>query len=320
MSKKIAISDCDHINFAEEQAVCNEHGVELCVFQCKSADEIVEKLFDFEAIGVQYCCFTEEVMEKLPKLKCLVRYGVGVDTIDIKAASRLGISVCNVPDYGTQEVAAHAFTLMMALTRKLEKMNRLVHGGIWKYEDSIPLYRYREMTVGVVGIGRIGRAFANMVHALGCKVIAYDPAFAAGSTLDSVPFVELVSFEDLLRSSDVISLHSPLETSRSAISEKELKMMKPSAYLVNVTRGGVVDEQALATALKEHWIAGAACDTFVHEPLSKEDPLLQIPEFLATPHMAWYSEQAASDLKRKLAEELVRSVSHEPLQYCLNRK
>lgn len=156
-------------------------------------EDLVSQLQDFPAIGVQYGRFTRDVLSKLPNLRHLVRYGVGVDNIDIQAATELGITVSNVPDYGTQEVAAHAFALMMSLTRKLDHMNRLVHQGVWKYEASIPLYRYRDLTVGIVGIGRIGRAFANIVQSLGCRVIAYDPAFPAGSKLDSVPFVELVS-------------------------------------------------------------------------------------------------------------------------------
>ncbi len=317
---KIAISDCDHVDFNEELAVCRETAVELCTFQCKSEDELITQLQEFQAIGVQYAPFTRRVLSQLPNLTCLVRYGVGVDNIDVQAAADYGVSVSNIPDYGTQEVASHAFALMMALTRKLDKMNRLVHAGVWRYEEAIPLFRYRELTVGVVGIGRIGRAFAQMVRGLGCRVIAYDPAFPVGSTLGSVPFVELVALDELLKSSDVISLHSPLETSRSAISAAELRLMKPTAYLINVTRGGVVDENALEQALEEKWIAGAACDVFVTEPLPREHPLLRFENFLATPHMAWYSEQASHELCRKLAEELVRGLKGEPPRYCLNRR
>jgi D-3-phosphoglycerate dehydrogenase len=316
---KIAISDCDHVNLDAESEVCRKAHVELVSFQLKTREDMTEALRPFKAVGVQYCRFTRELMSALPNLKCLVRYGVGVDNIDIKAASELGIAVCNVPDYGTQEVAAHALALMMALTRKLVRMDRLTKQGVWNYEKAIPLFRYSEMTVGVVGVGRIGRTFASLVQPLGCRVIACDPAFPAGGRMaEPFSFIELVSKEELLRSADVISLHSPLETSRGAVGESELRGMKPTAYLMNVTRGGVVDEDALVKALAEGWIAGAACDVFTAEPAPADHPLFAFENFIATPHMAWYSEQASRDLCVKLAEELVRAVKGEKLRYCLN--
>lgn len=222
--------------------------------------------------------------------------------------------MCNVPDYGVQEVALQAFTMVLALHRKLVAMNESTKSGQWAYEKSIPIQRFSEVTVGVVGIGRIGKAFARMLVPLGCRIIAWDPAYVG----QEIPaHIQLVPLQQLIAEADIISIHTPLETTRNLITEKELKEMKPTAYLVNVSRGGIVDEAALEQALKNGWIAGAAADVFSKEPPG-DQPLFQYPNFLCSPHMAWYSEQAFSDLKRKLAEELVRAANGGALQYALN--
>ncbi|MEH7235306.1 C-terminal binding protein [Bacillus sp. JJ1562] len=313
--RKIMITDCDHDNFDAEKAVFSNQGYSFELLQCKTEDDVINQCQGAVAFINQYAPITEKVFASLPDLKFVVRYGVGVDNIDLKAATTYGVQVCNVPDYGTNEVADHALALMLALTRKIPFMNQLVKSGTWDYSKSVPVFRHGVQTVGIIGLGRIGTAFAQKVHALGCRVIVNDI-----SKKEIYPdFVEFVSLEELLKQSDVVSIHCGLDTSRNLISEKELQLMKPTAYLVNVSRGGIIDEDALDLALEEKWIAGAAIDVAKTEPMSAEAKLMRHDNFLITPHMAWYSEEAAVELKRKVAEETVRFLNGEQVHYPVNQ-
>lgn len=324
--KTLVIADCDHASFDEERAVCLKYGVKLQKLSLKTEEEAARELKDCEVIGVQYLRMTEELLSKLPRLRCIVRYGVGVDNIDLAAAAARNIAVCNIPDYGVQEVASHAFAMMMALTRKLKRMDIAVHSGQWDYAQSMPIFRYSEMTVGVIGYGRMGRAFAQMAHALGCRIAVYDVLFPPTLSVQEreqygiAQHVELMDLQTLLAESQVISLHAPLnEESGGCIGKKQLEQMRSEAVLINVSRGGLVDEQALYEALKNGVIAGAGIDTWEKEPTSENNPLLKLEQVIATPHMAWYSEQASSDLKGKLAEECVRFLNGQPLRWQVNK-
>lgn len=323
---KLVITDAEYVDFQEEKAVCAANGLEFVKYDLKTESEAAEVLREYPVVGNQYLRFTESLLRQLTNLKCIVRYGMGVDNIDVEAATRLGIKVCNVPDYCIHEVAAHAFAMMMALTRKLKVMDRSVDRGEWSYEQSFPIYRYSEMTVGVFGYGRIGRIFTQMAHALGCRIAAYDYLFPptlsqADRKKYAIPDdIKLVTMEELFSTCHVISLHMPLSSENSGCVQKEqLAMMRPGAFLINVSRGGLVNERDLYDALATGRLGGAACDTWEKEPTDRDNPLLALDNFIATPHMAWYSEQASSDLKRKLAEECVRALKGEPLKYQLNR-
>lgn len=325
--RKLAITDCEHVDFTQEKQVCAANNVEFIKLDIKTEEEAVAALQDYAVVGNQYLRMTDSLFDQLPNLKCVVRYGVGIDNVDIPSATRHGIAVCNVPDYSVQEVAAHAFAMMLALTRKLKRMDLSMQRGEWNYELSIPLQRYCEMTVGVIGLGRIGRAFAKMAHDLGCSIMAYDTLFPP--TLSSkmrekymIPdYVKLVSLDELLADSSVVSIHAPLsKNAGGCIAKEQLKRMRRDAYLINVSRGGLVKENDLNEALRDGVIAGAACDTWEMEPTPKDNPLLGLDNFIGTPHMAWYSEQASQDLKQKLAEECVRALNGEPLRYQLNRE
>lgn len=326
--KYLVVSDCNHADFVEERKVAADNGLEFLNLNLlgKPEEEVVAALKDHAYIGNQRMYIGPELMDQLPGLKCIVRYGVGVDNIDISAATRRGIAVCNVPDYGTQEVASQAFAMFMALTRKLKLIDKSLSSGGWNYKLSIPIKRYTEMTVGIVGYGRIGRMFAGMVRALGCRIAVNDILYpadlspearkAAGIEED----VTLMSLTELLASCDAVSLHCPLtEETQYLINKETLGVMKDGAFLMNCARGGVVCEADLYEALVSGKLAGAGVDTWEQEPTSTENPLLKLDNFLASPHMAWYSEEASSDLKRKLAEEVVRGMKGEELNYQLNR-
>ncbi|MFN7250535.1 MAG: C-terminal binding protein [Anaerobacillus sp.] len=311
---KVIITDLDHDNIHIETKLFQDYSIPFELKQCKTEDELIDECQGAAAFAIQYAPITKRVLEYLPDLRLVVRYGVGVNTVDLEAATALGVQICNIPDYGTHEVADHALAMMLNLTRKITQMNNLIRNGIWDYQKSIPVFRHSEQIIGVIGLGRIGTAFAQKVQSLGCKVIGFDPRKKENQS----KFVEMVSFQELLEHSDVISIHCPLETAEDLINEQQLKSMKSTAYLINVSRGGIVNETALDKALREGWIAGAAVDVAQKEPLGVASPLLKHENFLCTPHMGWYSEQSAKELKRKVAEEVIRFLQNEKVHYPVN--
>lgn len=313
----VIVADCDHPSIEIEQAVLADISQEIPWLKCRSEDEIIAQCTEGEGILIMYAPMTRRVMQHLKRCKIIARYGVGVDTVDLQAAADLGIIVSNVPDYGTQEVSDHALAMMLCLTRKIAKASSLVKGGQWDYHLIQPLHRHQVQTIGIIGVGRIGVAMAHKTHALGMKVIAHDPYVSR----DKVPdYITLVSLEELLQQSDVVSVHCPLSaTTRYLLDEKMLRLMKPSAYLVNTARGSIVDEVALEKMLGEKKLAGAAMDVFSVEPAAPGHPLFKHENFLCTPHMAWYSEESAKELKRKAAEEVRRVLRGEAPLYQVNK-
>ncbi|WP_042470802.1 C-terminal binding protein [Bacillus ndiopicus] len=315
---KIIISDCDHADINIEKNVLGKNSVPFELQQNKTEEDLIKNCQEASVIINQYAPFTARVLSQLPHLKLIVRYGVGVNNIDLDAASKQGIQVCNVPDYGTHEVADHALALMLALTRKITKINNCVKNGDWDYQQSVPIYRHSEQIVGIIGVGRIGSAFAQKVQALGCKVIAYDISAERKKNDPNLSFIEFVEFDELIQQSDIISIHCPSDNAMNLFNKDVFEKMKSTSYLVNVSRGGIIDEEALYEALISKQIAGAALDVATKEPIDVKSPLLKLDQFICTPHMAWYSEQSAQELKRKVAEEAVRYCKGEKLHYPVN--
>lgn len=314
---KIIITDCDHKDIKIEADVLQKAGVEFELLQCRSEEDLIRQCREGDIFINQYAPITRRVMEALPKLKLVVRYGVGVDNVDIKAAELLGVQVCNVPDYGVNEVADHALSMMLSLVRRTVLMNHYTKTETWDYVRAIPVRRLSTITVGVIGLGRIGKNFSKKVSALGCRVIGFDPYYQVNKE-DGTDFIEQVSFEKLLELSDVISIHCPLEGAVNLIGRKELEKMRSSAYLINVARGGIVNEEALDEALEKGEVAGAGFDCMVTEPMLPGSPLFRHDNFIVTPHMAWYSEESAVELKRKVAEEAVRMATGKTVCYPVN--
>ena len=314
---RVIITDCDHDNIDIEKKVFAEAGMSVELRQAVTEDEVIAQCQDAEIFIVQYAKITEKVMDNCPCLKYVVRYGVGVDTIDIPAATRHGIQVGNVPDYGMNEVADHAIALAMSMIRKTIEMNAFTKNQKWDYTRAIPIHRFSEMTVGVIGLGRIGRNFAQKMHALGFKVIGTDPYFKATPETDA--YVKPVSMEDVITQSDVISLHCPADGNMNLFCAETFKKMKNTAILINVARGGIINEEDLDQALTDGEIGGAALDCMLGEPVSKDSPLFRHENLVVTPHMAWYSQEAAQELKRKVAEESVRFARGEAIHYPINK-
>jgi len=316
---KIVICDLDHKDIEQEKQIFSKAGYDYKWLHCKTQEEVIENCKGAVVLLNQYVKMDKTIFEALPTVRCVVRYGVGYDNIDLSDASEYGVQACNIPDYGTREVADQALAHMMALTRKTIVSNNLIRQGVWDYQKGIPIFRLTDATIGLCGAGRIGSAFAERVKPLCREIIAYDAEY--GTSGRSFPdFVKFVSFEELLKRSDILSIHCPLnENTYHLFGENELNAMKNTAYLINVSRGGIVDEDALLIALKTGRIAGAGLDVVENEPLSMDNPLLTFNNFSISPHTAWYSEQSAQDLKRKAAEEAVRFLNGRKVNYPVNK-
>lgn len=312
---KVIITDCDHENIDIETKVLSEAGIEFELKCARTEEEVIEQCRGADIFIVQYAKISEKVMNALPELKYVVRYGVGVDTVDVEAAGRHGIQVGNVPDYGMNEVADHALALMLSMLRGVYKMDQFTKTSGWDYTEAIPIRRFSEQTVGIVGLGRIGKNFAKKASALGFRVIGFDPMTKAGEMIGET---ECVGFEELLAQSDAISLHCPADGNRNLFDRKAFGKMKDSAVIINAARGGIINEEDLDCALRENLIKGAALDCMESEPMTPDSLIFKNENLIVTPHMAWYSEEAAAELKRKAAEEAVRFAKGEPIHYPVN--
>ena len=317
---KIIISDCDHSAMEQEKKVLSDAGMSFTLFQCKTEEDAIAQCKGANVIINQYTPMTRRVIEALkPELRQIIRYGVGVNNVDLVAASDNGVQVCNVPDYGMNEVSDHALAMTMALARKIVLMNELTRKGAWDYQKSIPIFRLSEQTVGLVGLGRIGRLYAQTMHALGCRIIGYDLYYKPNAK-DGSDFIQSATMDEVIAQSDIIAVNCPLtDETRNLFSDAAFAKMKKTAYIVNTSRGGIIDEAALARALEKGEIAGAALDVTEKEPLAADSPLRKHDNCLLTPHMAWYSEQAGLELKRKVAEEAVRFARGEAVHYPVNK-
>jgi D-3-phosphoglycerate dehydrogenase len=256
------------------------------------------------------------LLAAMPALTAVVRQGVGVDNIDIPAATERGIVVCNVSDYCVEEVAVHALACALSLMRKLMFFDANLRAGLWR-KDMPPMVRPSTATVGIIGYGRIGRAFAARAEAIFGAILVHDPwarPDGAGAKVELV-----ASLDDLLARSDVITVHAPLtpQTSR-LIGADGFARMKPTAVVINASRGGIVDEAALVAALREGTIAGAALDTFTAEPLPQDHPLMREGRVILTPHIAWLSTRAEYELREHAAQEMGRVLSGEKPHSQLN--
>ena len=253
-----------------------------------------------------------------PRCRCVVRAGVGYNNVDLAAAGRHGIAVCNVPDYGSEEVADHAILFLLALARKLIPCHEAIRGGTWHYESAVGTPRLRGKVLGLVGCGRIGSATALRAKAFGLDVVFYDPMVKHG-TDKALGIRRAHSLEELLSQSHFVSLHCYLdECSHHLINAETLALMRPGSYLINTARGGVVDQKALIDALDSGHLVAAALDVVEREPLDDER-LRYHPSVILTPHSAFYSVEGFVELRTKAAEEVRRVLLGNPPWNQVNR-
>jgi len=301
---RIVVTECDHDTFDAEEAVVRESGAEFVIAQSKNSDEVIANSVGAVGILVQYAFIGAEIMDALPDLRVIGRYGVGVDSIDVEAASARGIAVCNVPDYGTESVSDHAIGLALSVARGIPRLDRGVRAGAFDLVAVRPLYQTAGRVFGVIGVGLIGTAAARKAKGLGYEVIGYDIKAAPGEV--TFHGAASVSLAELLERSQVISLHVPLnDETRHMIGADQFAQMRSDALVVNTSRGGVIDTEALVEALRARTIAGAAIDVHEQEPVPVGHPLMGFDSVVLTPHLAWYSEESYVELKRRTAQNVV---------------
>lgn len=314
----VAVTDHVFPDLEQERALLAEAGHELRFEgNATTPDEIAHAVDGADAVLNCYSQMPGEVIRGLERCRIIARYGIGLDTIDMQAASEMGILVTNVPDYCIDEVSDHAVALALAFGRGVAVLDRSVRRGSWTPTDARPLHRIRGSTFGLVGFGRIARALAVKVAALGYAVVATDP-YVPDDEIRAAG-VEPLAFDQLVRRADVVSLHVPLtDESHHLIDAAVFSSMKPTALIVNTSRGPLVDTAALRAALDAGTIGGAALDVLEHEPPASDDPLLQRDDVVLTPHAGFYSEESLRELQRKAAEQVVEVLAGRRPAYAVN--
>ena len=241
---KVVVTDFEYDTLQPEMDVLSKLNVEFVKAQCKTEEEVIQACKDADGVINQYAPITRNVIENLKNCKVIARYGVGVNTIDVEAATEHGIVVGNVTDYSVDEVSDHAFALLLALSRKVVKLNAEVKNGVWDFNLGKPVFRLRGRTLGLVGFGRIPQALAKKAQAFGLRVVAYDP-FIPSEVANELK-VELMGLNELCQHSDFVSVHAPLmDSTAGLISDEQFRLMKKEAFIINTSRGPVIDEKAL---------------------------------------------------------------------------
>ena len=300
---KAVITDCDHPDVDAERQIFAKAGLDTELASCHTVADVITAGRGAVTLLTQYAPVTAEVLDALPGLRAVGRYGVGVDNIDVAAARARGIAVISVPDYSLEEVANHTIALILAVTRGIVSLHDSVRAGQWDFRAAGRLRRASDQVLGVIGLGHIGAAVASRARALGFTVAGHDP-------MQSVPGVTQLPLPELLSASDIITLHAPLTSgTRHLLNDEAFALMKPGAVVVNTARGGLVDTAALRRALDADRIGGAALDVTDPEPPEPGDPLLGDSRLILTPHAAFYSEESLAELKRRAAEGLVAAIS-----------
>ena len=275
--------------------------IELVVGHCRSEDEAIALGRDADAVINQHLPVTARMLDGWPRCRGVVHFGKGVDNIDVAAATQRGIWVANVTDANWDEVSNHVLALLLAWARGLVAFDRDVRAGGWNYRLAVPRHRLAGQVLGIVGFGDIARVLAAKAQALGLTVLVHARRPVAS------PNVTFTSLPELFRASDYVSIHVPL-TAQTAklVGARELALMKPSAFLINTSRGGVIDQSALVSALRARRIAGAGLDVTDPEPPAADDPLRTLDNVIMTPHVAWYSEESREHVTVEAAREVVR--------------
>ncbi len=275
---------------------------------------ILEVAADADALLVTYGKITADVIAGMKNCKVIGRFGIGIDNIDIPAATKAGITVTYAPVYCLDEVSDHAMALLLSLARKIPYSNKLVSEGRWEMPAVVPIARFRGRTMGLVGIGNIPQQIVPKAQAFGMKVIAADP-YAPDEVFKRLN-VEKVELDDLLARSDYISVHAPLTPeTENMFSTEAFKKMKSSALLINTARGPLVDVDALAKALDAGEIAGAALDVLPSEPPTADNPVVGRDDVIITPHTGFYSEDALLDLQTTVATDVAAVLAGEAPKY-----
>jgi D-3-phosphoglycerate dehydrogenase / 2-oxoglutarate reductase len=312
----VAVADSVFPNLDLARAVVSRAGAELRLASQPTPEGIVAAARDADALLVTYAKINAEMIREMKKCRIISRFGIGVDNVDLEAATRAGIVVTKVPDYCIDEVSDHAMALLLSLVRKIPFSSARAHAGRWEMPAVTPIHRLRGTVLGLVGFGRIPQLVAPKAKAFGMRVMAYDP-YVPLNVMEQAG-VGRLEFAELLKISDYISIHSPLlPETHHLFSTDVFQQMKPGALIVNTSRGPVVDEAALAAALDAKHIGGAALDVLEQEP-PVSSPLFGRDNVILTPHTSFYSVESLEELQTKAAEEVVRVLTGQPPRNPVN--
>jgi D-3-phosphoglycerate dehydrogenase / 2-oxoglutarate reductase len=317
MRPKVLIAYAGATDTSIEQSILQ--GIDADVVLTADLESPAARAAAREADGIMVTVQTvpADLISTMENCKIICRVGTGIDAIDIPAASARGIWVTNVPDYSIDEVSAHAIALALAQLRNLFRHRDAVLTGEWRYQAEYPIQRLSNLTLGILGLGRIGKASAKKGRGLGMRVIAHDPYIDEDEFV--VAGVERVDWQELLAESDVLTLHVPLTAeTRKIVNAEALALMKPTAYLVNTARGDVIDIDAMVAAVKAGTIAGAGLDVLPTEPPPPGHQILHDDRIIITPHIGWASMEAGHDVKIRGAEDVVRAILGKAPKYPCN--
>jgi D-3-phosphoglycerate dehydrogenase len=313
---KVVIADHDYGNLDIERPILEAAGARVVALQAKSEEDLFEEARDCDAIINQYARVGAATIERMERCKVIARYGIGVDIVDVEAATRKGILVTNVRDYCTDEVADHAIGLWLALARKLVQYNAATHNGIWQWQTGRPIYRLRGRTMGIVSFGKIGQAIAQRAKVFGVSLIAYDPYLPRDVFLTKG--VNRVGKDEILERSDYLMMQVPMTPETlHFLGEAELSRMKQGSIIVNTGRGPTIDNRALYRALVRKQIAGAGLDDPEEEPAKRKrwdpsgNPLFSLDNVIVTSHVAYYSEESIRLARETAACEVARILKGE---------
>jgi len=315
---KALFTDYQYDSIRQELEILSATGAEIIDLQQDKSLALAEAVRTADVIIVQYADINAGLIATMENCKMIIKYGIGVNNIDVVAATEKGIYVCNVPDYGIDEVSNSAVAMILSLHRKLPATQSALRKGVWGYDVMVPVKRLAGSVLGLVGLGRIPSLVAKKMAGFGVEIIACDPyvnpAYAAALG------VKLVDFETLYKESDIISIHCALtDETHHMFNADVFKAMKTGAIIVNTARGPVICEDDLVAALEAGEIAGAGLDTFEVEPIAAENPLLSMENVICTPHVAWYSEQAIENVQRGAAEDAARVLRGEAPKNPVNK-
>ena len=318
MPFRVLITDHAWPSLDIEHRILGELGAELAVAETASEAELTALARDADAILTNWAKVPERALDGAERCLVVARYGVGLDNIPVARATELGILVTNVPDFCTEEVSDHVLALVLACARRVVQFARATSAGAWNLDLARGLPRLRGQRIGLIGFGAIPHALVPKARGLGLDVLAYTPRLEPGR--DEATGVETTNdLARLLSESDYVSLHAPATAeTRGLIGERELRAMKPTAFLINTSRGALVDEAALLRALTEGWIAGAALDVMAAEPPPADDPLLALPNVIVTPHVGFYSEASIAELATRAAQSVAHVLRGELPPHIVN--
>jgi D-3-phosphoglycerate dehydrogenase len=314
----VVITDSNLPSVEVEEQLLRPAGFEVVRASCRSEQDVIDAGAQADALIVQWAPVTAAVLEKLERCRFVSRLGIGWDMIDVTAASRLGIAVANTPDYCIEEVAAHSIALALAASRGLLELDRSVRRDEWAVAANTPtVTRPSCAQFAVIGFGRIGRRVAEIARAIGYRVVVHDSG-VSDEEVEARGF-GVGTLEQVLAGAQVVSLHVPLtDETHHLIDARALARMSDTTFLVNTSRGGLIDEVALAASLHAGTIGGAALDVFQPEPLPEGSPLRGAPNLLLTPHAAWYSSEALAELPLHAARQVIDFFADRPLTSILN--